>query len=448
MIRYGLAAFILMLGAGVVAGAAAAGEPRVEPPAITSPALDSFIAEALDRSQELAAIRARIEAAEAKIKPAGALPDPMVSAGFQNIPVGQGVALDKDPMSSFAVMGSQEVPPAAMRRSMRAVMSDDVLMLRATLDDTRNDIVRKVKQSYIDVQYQDEALAIAERNRDTAKDMLATAEARYSTGKVMQQDVFQSQVRLSQMVDMVVMRQRERAMAATRLNRLLYRSESEPVPPLPPLRRSDVHIAIADLRALALESNPRLQEMSIRVGQAARSERVAALGIRPMWSFSVAYMFRQPVEMNPMSGDDMWSATVGMTLPWVYRRDKVDEEVRRAKAQQQAASRDLEAMQNEVCGMVEETVIDIGRADDQLSLVETGLLPQAESAYAASRASYTTGKGEVLDMLMNQMNLYNLELQRVMLLMQRGRAIADVEYTVGGSLTAQAAQPEVSGGQQ
>jgi outer membrane protein TolC len=209
-----------------------------------------------------------------------------------------------------------------------------------------------------------------------------------------------------------------------------------------------VYVATADQRALALQVNPRLREMQIRVAQAAKSERVAALGIRPMWSFSFGYMLRQPVEMDPMSGDDMWSATVGITLPWLYRRDKVDEEVRGAKAQQEAAARELEAMQNEVSGMVEEMVIDIQRADEQLSLAETGLLPQAEGAYAASRSSYATGKGEVLDLLMNQMNLYNLELQRVMLLMQRERAIADLAYTVGGSLTAPTQQSEVSGGGQ
>jgi outer membrane protein TolC len=407
--------------------------------------MQAAVAEALDNSEELAAIRARIQAAEAKVRPAGALPDPMVSAGLQNIPVGQGVAIDKDMMSSFAVMASQEVPPASMRRAMRAVMSDDVAMFTASLGDARNDIVRKVKQAYLEVQYRDEALATAERNRDVAQDMLATAEARYATGKVMQQDVFQAQVRLSQMVDMVVMQQRERAMAASRLNRLLYRPQTEPVPKLPPLASTEAALDTAALRAIAAQQNPKLQEMRIRVSQAAKSEQVAALGIRPMWTFTLGYMIRQPLEMQADSGDDMWSATAGITLPWLYRRDKVDEQVRAARAEREAAARDADAMVNELFAMVEEMVIDIGRADEQLALVETGLLPQAESAYAASRATYATGTGEVLDLLMNQMNLYNLELQRVMLLRQREQAIAALEYTVGGSL-APAGQSEVSDG--
>jgi outer membrane protein TolC len=77
----------------------------------------------------------------------------------------------------------------------------------------------------------------------------------------------------------------------------------------------------------------------------------------------------------------------------------------------------------------------VKRAEEQLALVDTGLLPQAEGAYAASRASYATGMGDVLSLLDNQMNLYNLELQRVMLLRDRERAIAEIEYLVGGGLS-------------
>ena len=444
--RYARWALAVALGTALLAAGAAGDEVKTDPTAPAVLTMEAAIAEALDRSQELAALRARIEAADAAIRPAGALPDPMLSAGFQNIPLGEGLSINRDMMSSFAVMASQEVPPSSMRREMKAVMGDDVLMLRGALDDARNDTVRKVKQAYIDVQYRGEALTLAENNRDVAQDMLATAEARYATGKVMQQDVYQAQVQLSQMVDMVVMQQRERAMAASRLSRLLYRDQAEAVPKVSPLGRSEAAPDPTALRERAVQHNPKLREMRIRVEQAAKSERVAALGIRPMWTFSFAYMIRQQMAMDPASGTDMWSATAGITLPWLYRRDKVDEEVRGARAEQEAAAHDLEAMQNELSAMIEETAIDIGRADEQLSLVETGLLPQAESAYAASRATYATGTGEVLDLLMNQMNLYNLELQRVMLLMQRERAMADLEYTVGGSLTAPAEQPETRDG--
>jgi len=106
--------------------------------------------------------------------------------------------------------------------------------------------------------------------------------------------------------------------------------------------------------------------------------------------------------------------------------------VEAAGARRAAAEQGVEAMRNEVGAMVEELAIDTHREEEQLALVETGLLPQAEGAYAASRASYATGQGGLLELLDNQMNLYNLELQRLMLLAERGRSVAELEYMVGG----------------
>ena len=94
--RHALAAVALVLGTSALATAARSEDPNAQPTPAGAPTMQAAVAEALDNSEELAAIRARIQAAEAKVRPAGALPDPMVSAGLQNIPVGQGVAIDKD----------------------------------------------------------------------------------------------------------------------------------------------------------------------------------------------------------------------------------------------------------------------------------------------------------------------------------------------------------------
>jgi len=394
--------------------------------------LEALVAEALDRSEELAALRERAAAAEAMVRPAGALPDPMAMAGLSNVPVGSGVQLDQDMMSSVMLSVSQEVPPGSRRRLMREAQGDEAAMLRAQVEDKRNDIVRRVKRAYIDAQYREAALSVAERNREVAKEMLATAEGLYATGKAMQQDVFQAQVRVSQMVDMVVMQRREREAAATRLNRLLYRPTDQPLPGLPALAMRPLGADPDALRARALEANPGLRAMEIRAEQAQKEEGVVASGIKPSLAFSFSYMIRQQMAMNPDSGNDMWSATVGMNLPWFRRRDTVDREVEAAQAMRRAMESEVQAMRNELPAMADEMLIDIGRAEEQLSLLETGLMPQAEGAYAASRASYATGKGELLDLLDNQMNLYNLELQRAMLLAERERARAELEYVVGG----------------
>lgn len=393
---------------------------------------DAAIAEALTRSQELAAQRARIEAAEAMVKPAGARPDPMLSVGLRNIPVGSGIALDQDAMSGATVMVSQDFPPHTQRQLRSAAQRDEAEMMRAQYDDARNDMVRKVRRAYVDVQYRETARTVAKQNRDTAADMLSLAEAQYAVGRGMQSDVFLAQVRLSEMVDMVVMQEKERAMAASRLNRLRYRSPSEPIV-VSPLSADPATLDAPALQQQVEQHNPALRGMAIAVERAGKSEQVAALMRRPMWSVSFEYMIRQAMEMDPMSGDDMWSAEVGITLPWVYRREKADEEVRGAKAERAATESDLAAMRNELAAMVEEMTLEVHRAEEQLSLLDTGLLPQAEAAYASARASYAATAAPMSELLDAQMNLRNLQLQRATLIYERERALADLDYATGST---------------
>ena len=65
----------------------------------------------------------------------------------------------------------------AARVLMKSPGVTTVTVLTLALGDARNDTVRQVKQAYVDLQYRDEYLAIAERSRDVAQDMLC---ARYS----------------------------------------------------------------------------------------------------------------------------------------------------------------------------------------------------------------------------------------------------------------------------
>lgn len=167
------------------------------------PTVGALLAEALERSAELAGMRASIAAAEAGVVAAGALPDPMASVGLNNIPVGE-LSLDRDMMSSVGVMLSQRVTAGVRRRLRAELQRGEAAALRARYQSMENGIVRQVKQAYFDLQYLDGALQIAEENKRLAQDLLAVAESLYATGKVGQQDVFQSQVQLTRMLDALV----------------------------------------------------------------------------------------------------------------------------------------------------------------------------------------------------------------------------------------------------
>ena len=435
-------ALALVMVAGAMVAAATEAVPDDPPAAALT--LESVVAEALESSAELEAVRAHVRAAEASIAPAGALPDPMLSLSVSNVPVG-GVRLDETPMSGVELGLSQLVPGGSKRGLRRQLRELEVVALRARYQDRRNDLVRRVRRVYYDLQYLDAAAVIAEQNRDLAQDLLATAEARYATGGGLQQDVFRAQVRLSRMIDSVVALRQRRAAAAVRLNRLLYRPASHPVPAPPPLTRTHLPPADRALGIRAVDSNPRLAEARTRVAQMQTPARLAAEGIRPNFTLGFKYRFRQEVPMDPVRGEDFWSASAAINLPWIRRSERVDQEVAGAQAQRLAAASNLEALLNEITAETDELLVEIMRDDEQLSLLETGLLPQAEGALASSMAAYATGQVSFLTLIDNQMNLYQLQLQRLDLIADHERNLADLEYLVGEPLAAESPAMEVSG---
>jgi outer membrane protein TolC len=398
------------------------------------------VSEALESSAELDALRHRIAAAEAAVRPAGSLPDPVATVGLSNVPVG-GLELDRTPMSGIDLGVSQRLPAKRKRRLSADLQQIDAEALRARYDDRRSDLIRRVKRAYIDVQRLDGEVAVARDSKELAESILATAEAKYATGKGLQQDVFRAQVRLSRTVEALLTAVERRKEAVARLNELLYRSPGNAVPELPPLVQTTV--VVQGSGESVVECNQQLREARLRVEQAAARESLAAAGSRPDITLGLRYRIRRDTPMDPVGGDDFWSATVGVTLPWVYRKDTIDQEVMAAGALRKAAEADLSALVNELEARAEELVVRVGRLRDQIALAETGLLPQAEGALASSRAAYATGRVEFLTVIDNQINLYNLHLERIRLLAEHEQSLAELEYLTGGSAAGRPAAEEV-----
>jgi outer membrane protein, heavy metal efflux system len=416
----------LVLAAVLLLGSLCAGAAQ------EAPTLDELLVRAVQDSPELHSLDYQIRVAEAMVPTAGALPDPMLEVGLSNVPANTLLGLDQDTMTGIEVMVSQEVPRSSKRRLSRQAQGQEADMLRQRLLDRRNDVVRRVTRAYRDVQSMDEQIALTEQNKQLAQDMLAAAEASYAAGKTMQQDVFMAQVRLSQMLDMLITMRRERASAEVMLGQALSREGNFTIAPLPPITRTSIHLDAAQLSAAAGETSPQLAEMRVRAEQAATQERLARLGLKPDYQFSFAYMIRQPVSGVDMSGVDMWSARVGINLPWMYRRERTDQEIKAAEATRQAAEEDVKAMRNELASMLQQAANAIQHDDQQLDLLLTGLLPQSEGAMAAARAAYITGKGAMTALLDTQMSYLTMQLQRPRLVADRESNLADLIYLSGG----------------
>src|SRR5512138_848779 len=75
---------------------------------------DRLVAEAIGRNPDLRAVRSAAGAAAERVRPAGALPDPMVSLSYEND--GVSPSLGEMEMTRLSVMAQQQIPfPGKLR---------------------------------------------------------------------------------------------------------------------------------------------------------------------------------------------------------------------------------------------------------------------------------------------------------------------------------------------
>ncbi|MEK7438110.1 MAG: TolC family protein, partial [Pseudomonadota bacterium] len=103
--------------------------------------LGALIAEALRNNPELRAAAKELEAAGERVRPAGALEDPMLEAGLLNVPITPW-RLNREDMTMKMLGLSQKLPYPGKRALREQVAAQEAETLKYGLRETRNRVVR------------------------------------------------------------------------------------------------------------------------------------------------------------------------------------------------------------------------------------------------------------------------------------------------------------------
>src|SRR5512146_2918886 len=160
----------------VVAVAAAPAWAQSQPAAAAgAQTLSSLVDEALRNNPELRAASNEAEAAKQRVRPAGALEDPMLEAGLLNAPI-QPFSVSREDMTMKMLGLSQKLPYPGKRALRERVAAKDAETLDYGLRETSNRVVREVKNTYFDLALADETVRQLKSNRQILEQFLRIAE--------------------------------------------------------------------------------------------------------------------------------------------------------------------------------------------------------------------------------------------------------------------------------
>jgi len=385
---------LVLSGAGVIGPAA---PPQAAP-------LAALIAELERNNPELDAARREIDVRVARIAPAGALPDPIVSAGYMGGITRPPFFPSGSAPNSFRQVGvSQEVPFPGKRRLRTAIAAIEADAERWNYESARRRLVAELKDAYFEYAYVGRALDIVARNKIRLDEFRQIAEARFSVGRAIQQDVIKTQVEITLLLDrQAVLEQRQTALQA-RINALLFRAPDTPLGraelgPAPPLT-----LTLAELRARAAEAYPALKRDERLIDRGQQALELARRELRPDFGFNVT--------SQKFVGDMPWmyGVDVMVKVPLFWRRKQrpmIAEAAAALESGQRMRDPTLAAVTAEIAGAHAAAVT----SQRLIVLYGDSVLPQARLALESSLASYQVGTVDFLSVLTNFITVLEYEL--------------------------------------
>jgi cobalt-zinc-cadmium efflux system outer membrane protein len=372
--------------------------------------LDWCLQEAERANPDLAVDQALAEAAEHRVGYAGSLEDPRIQYEASNVPIGD-FDFSSTPMSGHQIRLAQKFPfpgvlgnrKGAARAAAKAASSD--------LADRGRRVAAAVEQAYARLGLAQRALEITDRNIDLLRQLTRIAETKYEVGKGLQQDVLRAQVELSRLLDERLRREEEITQAAAALNALLDRPADLRLPRTAALAETAPLPKLGALLARLEAVSPGLRALKDRIEAAERLRRATKREGYPDFDLGVGYRFRRSSPGDPVGGDDFLGAGVTIRLP-----------VNRGKWHEMVAER------------IRSSFAQLERADGEVALLETGLVPQARQSMESSRAGYQVDKVDFLSLIDSQLRLLDTELRLLRAQADRRSAFASLEEAFGESV--------------
>ncbi len=369
--------------------------------------LARLTAEALRANPSLGADRALAHAATARVRAAGALPDPMLSVGVMNLTLPRFAFRESD-FTEVDVELSQEFPwPGTLGARTRAARAQ-ARGRESSVAARRREITVRAAALYYRLRYVAAARRTLERQRALLAAGVEISTARYATTSAPQSDPLQARVALARLdTEEADLGQEDIELRAElRALRNAPPGDSVSIEPVRPeqvvgpprLRAPETNPGIPE----SLAYHPRIAARLAAVEAAEHTARVERLGARPDFTLMTRYGAR------PL-GSDFFSAFVGVRLP-LFAGRKQHRLAEAANAEADAARAAVAEETAALTADLRSTLARVAGGERRLRLLVSHVVPASRATAEASLRSYRVGQVDFLNVLAAEDARYRAEL--------------------------------------
>ena len=417
-----------------VGGHLARGRERWGPTKPPTPILDEasglsdYLVYAALNNPGLEAMFNRWKATLERIPQAKALPDPRLKYGYYIREVETRVGPQRQRLGL-----AQTFPWFGKLRLRGDAASEAAQEAKQRYEAVKLKLFYSVKDAYYEYYYLGRAIGVVRAQLDYVKYLEQVVRTRYRTAATKHSDLIRAQVELGKLDDRLRSLVDLREPVVARLNAVLNRPVSAPLPWPTEIPYEQVEGTDEQVFAWFLEVNPDLRGLEHAIAREQYGLELAMKNYYPDVTFGVDYIETGSAIMRTSeSGKDPVIAMVSINLPiWL---GKLRAGVREAEARHRAAVHAKKARENTLSAAIKMALYKFRDARRKIDLYRDTLVPKGKQSLEASATAFRGGTASFLDVVDAVRILLEFELSYERALADRAQRLAELEMLVGREL--------------
>ena len=409
--------------------ALAGAQPVLAQEAMPGRTVESLLEFARGSNPEYAAMRYESAAADERITPAGALPDPKFRTEFMDVTrMGeQTPSLLPSRVGSTKYLLMQDLPWYGKRDLKRQIAELEAEGAQGRARGTWAELSARIKAAHAQLYYVVRNEQLTREILDLMQRLEKIGQVRYAGGLAMQQDVIRAQVEQTGMQNELIALENDRNQLRARLNALLARpagstlADPDRLRPLP----APVKLDYAALEGRVRARNPQIFIEESRIKSAEKNRELTYRNRYPDFTFGVG-----PTQTQSSAKE--WEVMIEVNIPLQQSSRRAQE--RESESMLLAARSRKDAAANQILGELAENLSAIQAARRIEILTTTSLLPQAELTFNSALAAYENGKVDFATLLEAQLQIRKARQNQIKAQADAQMRLAEIEKLLGEEL--------------
>jgi len=400
--------------------------------------LEECVSQAMEKNPLIRSAREQYQASLARVRQARAFPQPSLDIDSDLQP---GIT-DFSEYGERYVGISQTIPFPGKTYLRGRIAGEEAKEVMADADLMELDITFQVTDVFYALLRAEERVGYAGQNLGFTQDFVQMTELKFEAGDVPQMEVVRARVEAARAANLVRVAENEERLDRARLNFLLGRTPSSPLPIQGELRVPAGSYDLEEITGWALQNRPEIRKLMAAIEGRRLEKRQGFMSYLPDFDVG-ASKHRIPGE------DDSWDVTLSLALP-VFFWQPARGEIAEADANLRALQQESAHLANSISLEVEAAYVNLTSAANQIRLFEEELLTQAEEAYQMYEFAYQQGEIEAIDLIETRRTLNDARTSYVDALYTYEVARAAIERSIARPIEEQRNDPdsnELAGGE-